>query len=259
MDGVQCTCMADGGVELQPSEAPEKNTRTKAAEDSIDTASTVVITDNRVLALEMAKRGVVCIGCDTAKSHFFEGAVLTTDTLESLDALTIEEFLLRATGRPVTIAVTERLLLREIAEQDLPVLCQMDRQFAFEKMAAYIRHAYRFYGYGLWSVLLHDGTLIGCCGFSDGTELHFGVKERDNSSGGYLELQYTVAERYRRQGYGEEMCRAALAHACVHLGAREIWIRVEPENKASIALAQKLGFQLTALKDPGYEFYMLTL
>lgn len=235
---------------------------------SINAADTVVITDDRRLAAVLAGRGVVCVGCDEGEGSFFEGAALVTDAVESLDAGVLEEYLLRGTGRPVTIAVTNRLIIREITEQDLPGLYQIDRRFLPEKMEAYIRCAYRFFGYGLWSVLLHDGTLIGCCGFAEysddagrakdsdhakdriGTDnrglvnlcRRAGSAEQNGEAAVRLELQYIVADGFRRRGYAEEMCRASLAYAYGHLHADEVWVRIEKGNQASRKLAEKLGF-----------------
>lgn len=260
--------------------------------ESINAADTVVITDDRGLAAALAGRGVVCIGCDEGEGSFFEGAALVTDAIESLDAGVLEEYLLRGTGRPVTIAVTDRLIVREIAEQDLPNLYRIDRRFLPEKMEAYIRCAYRFFGYGLWSVLLHDGTLIGCCGFAEysddagrardsgrakdsgsakdssrakdsgsakdsghakdwiGTDSRGPVNlcrraepaEQNGEASVRLELQYIVADGFRRRGYAEEMCRASLAYAYGHLHAGEVWVRIEESNQVSRKLAEKLGF-----------------
>ena len=243
--------------------------RERVRPEDISAADTVVITDDCVLSAELAKRGVACIGCDAKGESFFEGSVLVTDAPESLEARTLEECMLHATGRPVTIAVTERLIIREIAEQDLSKLHGIGWQdemhrisendgncFEPEKMKAYICYAYRFYGYGLWSVLLHDGTLIGCCGFADFT----GWNEKEKSAADWegekierpvksLELQYIVAAGFRRLGYGEEMCRASLLYAREYLHADEIWVRVKIGNFASEALAKKLGFGIVNISN----------
>ncbi|MCD7954492.1 MAG: GNAT family N-acetyltransferase [Lachnospiraceae bacterium] len=57
-----------------------------------------------------------------------------------------------------------------------------------------------------------------------------------------LELQYMLDCAYRRQGFGTEMCRAALAYAYERLDADEIYLRIQPDNQASRALAKKLHF-----------------
>lgn len=203
---------------------------------------TVIITDSRDTAAKFAVKGFVCIGCvsDSMQSDFFEGAELVTDSLTGLDSESLEACLLHAKGWPVTVARTARLILREMTEEDADSLYEISVQqgmeralaggfaenfFCRETLLPYIRHVYRFYGYGLWSVLLEDGTLIGCCGFSE------------------RELQYMLDEKYRRCGYGTEMCRAALHYASERMDWKEVYVRIMPDNQASLYLAEKLGFR----------------
>lgn len=40
------------------------------------------------------------------------------------------------------------------------------------------------------------------------------------------------------------MSTAALRYAFTELEASEVWLRIHPENRASLALAQSLGFSL---------------
>lgn len=221
--------------------------------------SAVVITDSRVLSSGLAGSGIVCIGCAASEEAFFDGAALVTDCPEQLDGRTLEEYLLRMTGRPVTIAETGRLILREIAEEDIDRLYEISRQkgmeralsdpsqedfFQKENLQEYIRTAYRFYGYGLWSVLLKDGTLIGCCGFSE-----CGGSGIQDPSEVRLELQYMLDEAYRRCGYGTEMCRAALHYAALQTAWENVYVRIRPDNEPSLRLAGKLGFRCPASCD----------
>ncbi len=284
LENVRCVGFGDGqncreqlrSQALSLSEECAETVRT----DGLSAADTVVITDDRELAAEMAGRGFVCIGCEAGEESFFEGAALVTDVPETLDVRSLEECLLRATGRPVTIAVTDRLVLREITEQDIPGLYRISMQegmreavegvgencFEPDRMKAYIHHMYRLCGYGLWSVLLRDGTLAGCCGFADYTERHAvreepkkveknGRKGTEEQKRACLELQYVIAEEYRRQGYGEEMCRAAIEYAYDRLCADELWVRVKTKNRASLALAGKLGFAQVCTDSAGIAYF----
>lgn len=255
---------------------------------------TIVITDDRALAAELAAAGAVCVGCGAEEGPYFDGAELVTDSPELLEPELLEECLLHAQGRPAVAARTERLVLREIARQDFDALYRISRQegmeyaqesfgdscFEPERLAAYVQYAYRLYGYGLWSVLRRDGTLIGCCGLRAWEEpertapscpaepeqvpLHACPAEQGKTRGEAearasleepermpppcpaqrpcLELQYMVAREFQRQGYALEMCRAALAYARERTVCREVRVRIHPENRASLALAVKLGF-----------------
>lgn len=230
--------------------------------EHIDTWTTVLLTDDSRLAVEWKKRGGVCIGCIRSDA-FFDGAELVTDSLKELDRLTIEETLLRGLGLPVTIAQTERLVIREIAESDIECLYQISRQegmeylffqsfncFEPERMISYIKTAYRFCGYGLWGVWTKEGKLIGCCGLCDPQQME---KEPETS----LELQYMLTSEERHKGYGTEMCRAVLRYAFDRIQCEAVCTRIHQENHASIRLARRLGFLSMQKKSDKIEVFML--
>ncbi|MCD8022581.1 MAG: hypothetical protein LUF30_06285 [Lachnospiraceae bacterium] len=170
---------------------------------------TVFLTDSSEIGRTLAQLRLVYFGC-TAKAYeqsmernashldgadtWFEGAVLVLEGFADIDARYLEEWLLRAQGLPALIAQTEHLLIREIAEEDIPELVRISRQdgqtalaaervemeeeeksetpsrcawdvFSEDRLRAYIQSAYRLQGYGLWSVL-YQGKVIGCCGFA---------------------------------------------------------------------------------------------
>lgn len=294
----------------------------------------IFLTDRKAAAREAAEKGIACIGLNRNLNCFFEGAVLVCDSLDSLDVQTLEETYLRAKGLPVTIAETERLVLREIAIEDIEELCRISQMpgmeylmpegkaaetfFNEENLRGYIDTVYRFYGYGLWSVWKKDGTLIGCCGLQDyiaerehiaeqecemeqekneeiqefvlqlsgevtecgfepaghggkpaeyrtesaecgnepevhgaeSAECETETEELEKESAedqqetlsedSCLELQYMLAPQYQHQGFGTEMCRAALGFAFARTDAQQIYIRCHRENKGAIALAKKL-------------------
>lgn len=234
-----------------------------------DVQSAILITDSQVMAGIWKKRGGVCVAC-TEEEGFFEGAVMVTDSLNELTGELLEECLLHELGLPVTVAETQRLILREIAREDIDTLCGISRQggmeylmdvnldtsdtksntktdgfFEPERMQAYIKNVYRFYGYGMWSVWTKTGELIGCCGFheresalDEGEEWKSGHEIADM----HLELQYMLDSAYQMQGYGQEMCRAALDYIAARTDWEQVWVRVHAENEASVRLAKRLGF-----------------
>ena len=105
--------------------------------------------------------------------------------------------------------------------------------FRKENLLSYIKDVYRLQGYGLWSVFLKDGVLIGCCGLADTTAADGRVR---------LELQYMLDREYHRRGYGTEMCRAVLNYVFARTDRQEVWLRIHEGNDASLKLAKKLGF-----------------
>lgn len=254
---------------------------------------TIIITDCRSLAAELSAMGYACIGCgavgvseaageehmadapagtgaqDMAGAGFFDGAGLVTDDLSGLDPALMERVLLHEQGRPVIIARTKRLIIREITEADFTALQALSREpgmewalsgeadgscFEQERLKAYISFAYRFFEYGLWSVLLQDDVLIGCCGLGqmpdDGI---FGRLFPEAADA--LELQYMIASRYQRKGYGTEMCRAVLDYA--EEDSDRIWVRIHPDNRGSAVFAGKLGFHFKGVGESGIQYYAL--
>ena len=97
--------------------------------------------------------------------------------------------------------------------------------------------------------------VIGCCGFSALEErpdmqksIEDGEDAQDQESLLILELQYMLDEAYRRQGYGTEMCRAAIAYAYEHLEADEIMVRVRSDYQEAISFARSIGFRPVSVK-----------
>lgn len=97
--------------------------------------------------------------------------------------------------------------------------------------------------------------VIGCCGFSALEErpdmqksIEDGEDAQDQESLLILELQYMLDEAYRRQGYGTEMCRAAIAYAYEQLEADEIMVRVRSDYQEAISFARSIGFRPVSVK-----------
>ena len=97
--------------------------------------------------------------------------------------------------------------------------------------------------------------VIGCCGFSALEErpdmqksIEDGEDAQDQENPVILELQYMLDEAYRRQGYGTEMCRAAIAYAYQQLEADEIMVRVRSDYQEAISFARSIGFRPVSVK-----------
>ena len=169
----------------------------------------------------------------------------------------------RKTGLPLLIGETDRLLLRELSEEDLPAVRNLKlRETDTELLGtsagqlcdagflrSYIRNQYPLFGFGLWGVFLKkDGEdmaggsgnnavqLIGLAGFGMPEE-EAGQEERQKET---PELGYYIAPSFRRKGYAEEACRICLLYAKEELGLEEVLLRIRAENKASLMLGRKL-------------------
>ena len=165
----------------------------------------------------------------------------------------------RKTGLPLLIGETDRLLLRELSEEDLPAVRNLKlRETDTELLGtsagqlcdagflrSYIRNQYPLFGFGLWGVFLKkDGEeleggsgknavqLIGLAGF--------GMPEEEAGQEETPELGYYIAPSFRRKGYAEEACRICLLYAKEELGLEEVLLRIRAENRASLMLGRKL-------------------
>lgn len=165
-----------------------------------------------------------------------------------LDPAFLERDACRKEGRPVLVAETSRLVIRETVLSDVPELyriwkepgvgeyippMQPTLEEELEYMDAYIRHAYAFYDYGLWTVLSREsGRIVGRAGLSASEIL-------ENS----VELGYLIAPEYQRQGLATECGKAILTYTGEVLELPEVHLLTDCRNEASIRTAERLGFQ----------------
>lgn len=164
-----------------------------------------------------------------------------------LDPAFAERDRCRKAGKPVEIVRTKRLLVRETVPADVPALYEMGKEPGvresmrslqptleeeLEFMAAYIRHAYAFYDFGLWTVLEPEsGEVVGRAGLFPSEILEEGV-----------ELGYLIRKDRRGRGYASECCRAILAYASETLDIHTVHVLVDRRNQASVRTARRLGF-----------------
>ena len=164
---------------------------------------------------------------------------------------------------PWDIVETERCLVREMIPED---------GVAFEKIyepeeirkymddfhedaageAAYIKdyqQQYRFCEYGVWSIILKDtGEVIGRAGFLQNPPAKV-LEDLESGIVGILEqdmdipfLGYVIGLPWQRKGLAEEVCKALIRYAREELEFEQIGLLVEKDNRASVKLAEKLGF-----------------
>lgn len=83
--------------------------------------------------------------------------------------------------------------------------------------------------------LRKGGELIGDCG------LHFPLNESWQA-----EIGYTIAPRRQRRGYGLEAVRALLDYLFTGLSKHRVYASLDPRNRASVALLERLGMRREA-------------
>ena len=162
----------------------------------------LLITDYGQLAEQAGEKGIACIGISES-DRYFAGAALVLPDLQDVDVQMLRECFCHFQGIPATIAESSRLILKEIAEEDVEMLCQIGAEEGMEYafcgsrkkagfmpavLRAYCKEQYRLYGYGLWGVFLKEDAcsqeavgngqesgkqarLVGCCGFAEASEI----------------------------------------------------------------------------------------
>jgi RimJ/RimL family protein N-acetyltransferase len=92
-------------------------------------------------------------------------------------------------------------------------------------------------GYGYWAVEDRaTGTYVGDVGFADFR------REIEPPIAGVPEIGWVLAPQVHGKGYATEAVRAALAWADEHIGVPRTVCIVDPQNLASIRVAEKAGF-----------------
>ncbi len=146
------------------------------------------------------------------------------------------------------IIETKRLILRqmeladfsEIAKmmQDTRVMYAWEYIFSDEQVREWINrmcHYYEKYGYAYWIAQdKKSGDVVGQIGLLPG-EVH-GVPQ--------LEVGYILKYDYRGQGYASEGAAGCLNYAFRQLEKMSVIAEIRPENRASLAVVEKLGFSL---------------
>lgn len=143
---------------------------------------------------------------------------------------------------------TERLLLRQFRHDDIDgyaAMCAdadvmryigegkpLSREDAWRNMAMMAGH-WTLRGYGMWAVEeLSSGSLVG----------RVGLYYPEGWPG--QEVGWMLARPHWGKGYAFEAARAAFAHAFDTLQWPRVISLIDPENRRSIALAERLGERL---------------
>ncbi len=167
------------------------------------------------------------------------------------------------------IQQTERLRLRQMSEDDAELMLGIltDPDFiryvgdrgvrSIPEAADYIREkvlsSYRQYGFSMYLVELIDGsTSIGICGLVKRPGLD------------HVDIGFGFLPAWRKHGYAYEAAVGVLAYAASKLSLQQVVAIVSPENKASIGLLEKLGFQFDQMirmsgDDQDTQLFMLQL
>lgn len=243
-DGAECVEREEMGAECD------------STEDSIEELQLLYITDSEETYRGLHRQGkyVLPYRHEGNREAGFAGAMYVIEEMEEADYETVDLVYRRFAGLPWEILRTKRCIIRETTEADVDSFYNIyaepeitrymedlyeDREEELAYVAEYREKVYGFYGYGMWTVLKRDGTVIGRAGISwrEGYELP--------------ELGFVIGVPWQRQGYAYEVCRAILDYAREQLGFTQVQALVMEGNEKSVALCRKLGFKRigTAMED----------
>jgi RimJ/RimL family protein N-acetyltransferase len=220
-------------------------TRDKNIGESQDT---LYLTDDAETLERMRAEGyyIIALLHDHNQRADLQAALYAFSEIRELDFDAFLKAYQRLAGLPWHIMDTARLTIRETTIADVdefyriysdplitrhidPLFLDVNKEKSYA--AEYIRKIYRFYGYGLWTVALREtGEVIGRAGI--------------NWRQGYPdpELGFVIARAHQRRGYAEEALRAIIDYAQAELEFVCLQVLIRPDNAASLALCEKLGF-----------------
>lgn len=202
----------------------------------------LMITNNDQHASAAARLGLMAVGC--VEGHF---EVPKVDTLleapEEVSVCYLNQVYCHGKGLPAVITETERCIIRELEEEDMDALYDIltdrevakylpvkegDREEEMEKLISYVSCVYSFFGYGYWGVFSKEnGELIGRAGFKEGSYP--------------LEAGYVIKRSEWGKGLATEVLTSLIQYAEQELDCKDVFVRIDTENKASARVAQKCG------------------
>lgn len=223
---------------------------------SADSEETLYITDSETVYHALCQQSKYVLPYRHKRNYDsdFSGALYVIEQIEEIDYETVDMAYRRLAGIPWKILSTRRCIIRETTTEDVDSFYQIyaepeitkymenlytDRDEEIAYIEDYREKVYGYYGYGMWTVLTKDGTVIGRAGISwrEGFDLP--------------ELGFVIGTPWQRQGYAYEVCSAILNYARKELGFTQIQALVMEGNDKSENLCLKLGFRFSNIINIG--------
>ncbi len=147
------------------------------------------------------------------------------------------------------IAETERLLLRELVDEDLPGLCRVlqdtevtyayERVFPEKEVRSWLKRQFQCYameGFGMWAVVLKEtGEMIG----------HAGISMQVYGDEELPEIGYMFEKAFWHQGFATEAVIACRDYAFSVLGMNTVYSVIRADNMPSRAVARRNGMRIS--------------
>lgn len=215
----------------------------------LDKDECIVIEDSNNGVNAAFSAGITCIGFANPNSgnQDLSKAAILVEGFDEIDYNFINKVYQRDHMEPVTILTTDRLIIQELCINDINALVNIyqdpetieflddimtNTDLEEEKLTAYIKNVYHFYGFGLWGIFRKDDhQLIGRCGIE--------LKKIDSNE--EYEIGYLIGKDYVRQGYGSEAATAVINYCFEKLDISRIVAIIDKRNLPSIHLAENVG------------------
>lgn len=211
-----------------------------------NTQGTLYLTDDIRKATAAKQKGyaVLIYLHDCNKNVDFNGFQYFIEGFEDADDVYYERVYCREKNLPWIIGETNRLIVREMTQEDTDALYKLYEDKSVVKfmddlpenkeeesiyIQEYINKMYGVFGFGMWLIVLKEtAQVIGRIGFQNSEEAE------------EVEFGFMIAPDYQGKGYAYEAGNIALAYMAEEFPDIHIMAKCHPDNKAAIALCKKL-------------------
>ena len=246
-------------------------------QNSPDPRCCLFLCDDGGLLRQVREAGLAAVGYlhGANAGVSFPGAAYVVQEPDLVDADSYVKMYQREAGQPWDILQTGRCGVREFTRQDMKSILTLydaqarrfltppseDLRHESDILQAYIDRIYPLYGFGHWAVTargdfadsgIKQGGLVGRIGFSmltgeqEREALALGLRADDaagnRGSGIDADFGFLVHPACRGKGIAMEVCGALLRYGFETLDFRRIRADAHRDNRASLALLEKLGF-----------------
>lgn len=229
---------------------------------------TVVVEDSCFGSQAAKAAGIPCVGYLNPHSgnQDLSAANVLLESFVGIDERFFHNILCRSLGKPVMIADTKRLFIRELEPKDIKEIYQIYRdpdirqyipdiddylEEEMKKQEAYIKNVYSFYGYGMWGIFSKTSKkLIGKCG----------IENLEVDGKNEIVLSYLLDTNHWGYGYALECCRAVFAYAKEELDIKRIVAVIDKKNTRSQNTAKNLGMTIEKeIPYKGHDCYLYSI
>ena len=194
--------------------------------------------------------GIAALPCINDIFDTYDGFEFVLEDYQDMEADYIDKSYRRIKNIPWDILETERMLIREETEDDVPALYKMYKSEHIKRyieplcekpddeisyVTKYRHYVYKMYEFGIWIAedkVTHQ--IIGRMGLEPKTY-------EDDVKG--VDMGYIVDAAYLRKGYCMEGCKAILTYARDVLNLPEVYVIIRTDNEISQHVAERLGFK----------------